>query len=152
MAADAFNMNAKRLVKPCLLASALAVLSVGCFAAQHITKVPRGSKIYIHASDGFDTYLAAALEKKKVPVVVVVNKAEADYELDGVSDHVKAGWAKEIFLGQIHSNDAATIRLVNLKTGEVVFAYAVNKKNTLHGQQTAAEACAKHLKKVVSKD
>jgi hypothetical protein len=30
-----------------------------------------------------------------------------------------------------------------------VFAYAVNKKNSLHGRQSAAEACAKHMKDVV---
>ena len=40
---------------------------------------------------------------------------------------------------------------MNLETSEVVFAYAVNKKNSLHGRQTAAEACAKHLKDIVSK-
>jgi len=44
----------------------------------------------------------------------------------------------------------AGIKLVNIKTGEVVFAYAVNKKNSLHGRQTAAEACAKHMNEVVA--
>jgi hypothetical protein len=29
---------------------------------------------------------------------------------------------------------------------ELVFAYAVNKKNILNGEQTSAESCAKHLK------
>ena len=45
----------------------------------------------------------------------------------------------------IHSDDEASISVVNTKSSAVVFAYAVNKKNTLHGQQTTAEACAKHL-------
>jgi len=85
-----------------------------------------------------------------VPVRVVANKEQADYELDGVSDHQKPGWAKTVFLGQIHSDDQASVKLVNLKTGDVVFAYAVNKKNTMHGRQTAAEACAKHFKDVVT--
>jgi len=35
--------------------------------------------------------------------------------------------------------------MVDIKTGAVVFAYAVNKKSTLPGQQTSAEAYAKHL-------
>jgi hypothetical protein len=118
--------------------------------AQGSDRVPEGSKIYVEASDGFDTYLVAALQKKKVPIMVITIKENADYELDGVSDHQKAGWAKVVFLGQIHSDDQASVKLVNLKTGEVVFAYAVNKKNTLHGRQTAAEACAKHLKTAVS--
>jgi len=34
---------------------------------------------------------------------------------------------------------------VNAKTSAVIFAYAVNKKNILHGEQRTAEACAKHL-------
>jgi hypothetical protein len=31
------------------------------------------------------------------------------------------------------------------RTGAIVYAYAVDKKSTIHGQQTTAEACAKHL-------
>jgi hypothetical protein len=111
--------------------------------------VASGSKVFVEAADGFDTYLDAALRKKHVPLVVVTDKEKADYALEGVSDHVKAGWAKIVFTGQVHSDEQAGIRLINIQTGEVVFAYAVNKKNSLHGRQTAAEACAKHLKEVV---
>jgi hypothetical protein len=78
----------------------------------------------------------------------VIEKDKADFELSGVSDHQKAGWAKVVFMGQIHSDEQASVKLVNLKTGEVVFAYAVNKKNSMHGRQTAAEACAKHMKEL----
>jgi hypothetical protein len=120
--------------------------------AQNAKSIPPGSKIYIEAADGFDTYLAAALEKKHVPVTVVAAKEKADYELSGVADHQKPGWAKIALMGQIHSDDQASVKLVDLKSGEVVFAYAVNKKNTLHGKQTAAEACAKHLKQAMAKD
>lgn len=124
-------------------------LALSCFAEDRA--VPAGSKVFIQAEDGFDTYLDAAIRAKHVPLIVVNTKEKADYSLEGVSDHVKAGWAKTVFLGQIHSDEQAGIRLVNNKSGEVVFAYAVNKKNSLHGRQTAAEACAKHLKDVVSK-
>ncbi len=55
------------------------------------------------------------------------------------------------FTGQIHSDDAASIQMIDRKTDAVVFAYAVNKKNTWHGQQTTAEACAKHLKEQMEK-
>jgi hypothetical protein len=48
-------------------------------------------------------------------------------------------------MGNIHSDAAASVSMIDKKTGEVVFAYAVNKKSTMHGQQTTAEACAKHL-------
>jgi hypothetical protein len=126
------------------------VLTFAAAAEEPKAVVPSGSKVFVEATDGFDTYLDAALRKKHVPLVVVADKDKADYALEGVSDHVKAGWAKVVFLAQIHSDEQAGIRLVNLKTSEVVFAYAVNKKNSLHGRQTAAEACAKHLKEVVT--
>jgi hypothetical protein len=37
-------------------------------------------------------------------------------------------------MGQIHSDDQASIRLIDIDSREVVFAYPVNKKNTLHGK------------------
>lgn len=131
----------------------VAALSCACFAfagrAQEQSRIAPGSRIYIEAADGFDTYLAAALEKKKVPLTIVDSKDKADYDLSGVSDQQKAGWAKTVFTGQIHSDDQASVKLTDIKTGTVVFAYAVNKKNTMHGRQTAAEACAKHLKEAM---
>lgn len=124
---------------------ALTLIAVPLAAAD----IPAGSKIYIDAADGFDTYLTAALQKKHVPLVVVANKEVADFELTGVSDDQKPGWAKTLALGQTHSDDQASVKLVNIKTGEIAFAYAVNKKNTVHGRQTVAEACAKHLKETM---
>jgi hypothetical protein len=56
-----------------------------------------------------------------------------------------------VMMKQIHSDDAASVRLIDRKSGAIVFAYSVNKKNTLHGQQTTAEACAKHLKEQIEK-
>jgi hypothetical protein len=45
-----------------------------------------------------------------------------------------------------HSNENASINVSNAKTGEVAFAYEAHKESSAHGQQSAAEACAKHLK------
>ena len=56
------------------------------------------------------------------------------------------------FTGNIHSDNAASVTMSDQKTGAVVFAYAVDKKNTLHGQQTTAEACAKHLEETIKAD
>ena len=95
--------------------------------------------------EGFETYLTAAFAKKKVQLVVTSDASQADYVISGVSDEKKAGWAKIVFMGNIHSDAAASITMTDKKNGNVVFAYAVDKKSTLHGQQTTAEACAKHL-------
>jgi hypothetical protein len=110
-----------------------------------------GATVYIEAMDGFDNYLAAALRKKSVPLVPVANKEQATYILSGTSEEKKPGWAKIAFTGQIHSDNEASVRMIDRASGIVVFAYAVDKKNTLHGQQTTAEACAKHLKEQIEK-
>jgi hypothetical protein len=116
------------------------------------TRIMPGSTVYIVPMDGFDTYLAAALQKKKVPLIAVGNENQATYIIKGTSDEKKAGWAKMIFMGDMHSDNAASIQMFDRKSSAIVFAYAVNKKSTLHGQQTTAEACAKHLKEQIEKE
>ena len=74
-------------------------------------------------------------------------RAEAEFEITGSSESQKAGAAKKIFMGSWHSDEQAPISVASLTSGEVVFAYSANKKNSAHGKQTTAEACAKHLKK-----
>ena len=109
------------------------------------TTISPGSKVYIEKMNGFENYLAAAFAKKKVRLVIVADEAAADYVISGVSDEKKAGWAKIVFMGDIHSDNQASVTMIDRKTSAIVFAYAVNKKNTVHGDQTTAEACAKHL-------
>jgi hypothetical protein len=123
----------------------LMLAIAGSALAQKPTNLPAGSKVYIEPMEGFETYLAAALQKKKVPITMVGDKDSADFVITGNAEHVKAGWAKIVFSGNIHSDEQASISVMSVKTSEVVFAYAVNKKNTVHGMQTSAEACAKHL-------
>jgi hypothetical protein len=114
-------------------------------------RINAGSTVYIAPMDGFENYIAAALRKKDVPLMPIADESKANYVLKGSSQENKAGWAKIAFMGQIHSDDAASVQLIDRRTGAIVFAYAVNKKNTLHGQQTTAEACAKHLKEAIEK-
>lgn len=110
------------------------------------TKIVPNSKVYIAPMEnGFESYLMAAFRKKKVQLFPVAEKDQADYVITGTSVDKKAGWAKIVFMGNVHSDNAASINMSDRKTGVIVYAYAVDKKSTLHGQQTAAEACAKHL-------
>jgi len=94
--------------------------------------------------DGFDTSIAAAIIKKEVPVLVVDAKEKATYVLSGTSSTEKAGWAKTIFVSPKASAHAA----VQLKTldGTLVWAYSVDKTSAYHGEQSTAEAIAKHMK------
>lgn len=110
-------------------------------------KIPAGARIYIAPMiGGFDTFIVAGFQKKKVPLVVVTDRSKADYEMTGISESEKAGWAKMLFLGSQQSNEEASVKVANISTGEVVFAYSVHKTNSVRGKQSAGEACAKHIK------
>jgi hypothetical protein len=108
--------------------------------------IPAGSKIFVAPMPGgIDSYIVAGIVKKKVPVVVTTDREQADYEVTGVSESEKAGWAKMFFLGTDASREQASIKVADVNTGEVVFAYSVHKRNSARGKQSAGEACAKHL-------
>lgn len=113
-------------------------------------RIPSGARVYIAPMmNGFDNYVAAGLQQKKVPVVLVADRSKAEYEISGFAETDKAGWAKMLFLGSQQTNETASVKMVNLKTGMVVFAYSVNKGNSVRGKQSAGEACAKHIKEKI---
>lgn len=133
-----------------LLVMALAMTG----QAQDSSKViPPSAKVFISPmSDDFHTFLAAALQAKKVPVEVVTEKERADFEITGTSESKKAGVAKILIRGSWRSSEQASITVINLKSGEAAWAYSVNKSDSAHGKKSTAEACAKHLKnKIESK-
>jgi hypothetical protein len=112
--------------------------------------IPAGARIYVAPmNNGFETYVIAGFQEKKVPLTVVTIRDRADFEMTGVSETDKAGWAKMLFLKSSSSAETASIKIVNLKTGDVVFGYSVNKGNSARGKQSAGEAVAKHLKEKV---
>ena len=136
----------------CLVIALALAFPMAAASAPAAGKLKAGSTVFVHPMpDGFDTYFKAALEKKKVPLVVVDSRDKAEYEIKGSSDTQKAGAAKKIFTGSWHSDEQASISVTGVQSGEVVYAYSANKKNSAHGKQTSAEACAKHLKDAIEK-
>ena len=115
-------------------------------AVQTQTKIPAGAKVFVAAMGGFEGPLKKAIAGKKVPFQVVKQREEAEYEITGTADSKKASTAKKVILGSWHSDEDASIKVANLKSGEIVYAYAVHKQDSAHGQKSTAEACAKHLK------
>lgn len=101
---------------------------------------------------GFDTYVAAGLRQKKVPVVIMGVRDKAEYEISGVAESEKAGWAKMLFMNSGNSAEQASIKVMNIQTGEIVYAYSVNKGNSVRGKQSAGEACAKHIGRQIEKN
>jgi hypothetical protein len=122
----------------------------GQLASVNSAKIPSYAKVYVAPiSGGFENYIIAGLRNKKVPLTVVVERSKADYEISGVSESEKAGWAKMLFAGSQNSNEQASIKISDLKTGAVIFGYSVHKTNSVRGRQSAGEACAKHIKQIV---
>ena len=95
----------------------------------------------------FGSALAAALMKKEVPVVVVMDRSKAQWEIASVSsqreDSTGTKVAKLAF--GIHSGFTTfegTIQVIDIESSSVLYAYNVKKGNF----QSAAEAFAKHFK------
>src|SRR6266550_9494141 len=122
----------------------------GQLATVNNAKIPAYAKVYVAPMlGGFDNYIIAGFRNKKVPLTVVVDRSKAEYEISGVSDSDKAGWAKMLFMSSQASNEQASIKVADLKTGAVIFGYSVHRTNSVRGRQSAGEACAKHIKQIV---
>ena len=122
----------------------------GLLATVTNAKIPSYSRVYVAPiAGGFENYIIAGLRNKKVPLIVVMDRSKAEYEISGVSDSEKAGWAKMLFIGSQNSNEQASIKISDLRTGAVIFGYSVHKTNSVRGKQSAGEACAKHIKQIV---
>lgn len=99
-------------------------------------RIPLNSKIYIapfksedpsKPVEGFETYMAAAIRKKGVPVIVVADRSQADFEIAGTADKKGAGFAKKFLLGDFRSTASASITVTNLRTGVVAYADASHR-------------------------
>ena len=120
--------------------------------ASATAQIPQGARVFIAPMpNGFDGFLKAAIEKKKLPVEIVEDKSKAQFQITGASESQKASAAKIILMGNWHSVEDASIQVADLASGEVVFAYSVHEQASTHGRQSAAESCAKHLKEKITR-
>lgn len=141
-------------------AFALVCSLLGCAGLAAAQSIPRNVRVFIEdaatvdASNArdkaqhldFGGALAAALQKKKIPVVVVTDKSKAQYVISHsssiASDTTGTRIAKMAFgFGAGGDHFEGTIQLIEVETSAVAFAYNVKKSNF----QSAAEAFAKHL-------
>jgi hypothetical protein len=126
---------------------ALLIVTVGLWAVDPIrgTAQAGGPKIFIQPAGGLETYISAAIMRKKVPVTVVVDQEQAEYIVEVAAESQKAGWAKILVARDARSTEEASIRMIDAKSKAVVFAYAYHMGSSYRGKQSAAESCAKHL-------
>lgn len=124
-----------------------------------VQRVPRNAKVYIAPfiaedgnSHGFEVYLAAAIRKKNVPIVLVTDRAQADFEITGTADKKGAGWAKKIFARDYRATTSASFQMVNLSTGVIAYADSSHRASANRGLRSAAEKLAKYLKRKIEDD
>lgn len=128
----------------------LAAFCVTLHAQAPKAAIQKNAKVFIEPMNGFENYLSAAILEKNVPIIVTGEKEKADYVITGTSRVEKAGWAKTIFISG-SPQAQASILMRSAKSGDLVFAYSVDKLNAVHADQSTAEACAKHLKQAIEK-
>ena len=158
-----------------LIAFLLLACSIVCLA--QAPQFKSGSTIYIEPMDGYETYLAAAIMKKHVPLVVVADKDKADYFIRSTVNHTTASQpAVVVTNSNINNNNvnnsnvttrsssgggygaalaalgstSTSIAVVDPHSSQVVFAYAAGKAGDKQLQR-AAEDCAKHMKEFIEK-
>lgn len=165
----------RRLTRVMLLASLLVVCAAPALAqdrarraavASHASEaavsaaavdpsyIPHGSKVYvgyIQGMQGFENYLVAAFKKKKVDLLVVTDRSQAEFEITGFAEHKRAGWAKVIFGSGLPESEAS-IQVVNLKTSVVSYAVGSYKVDALNGKKSTAEHLAKNLRQKMERD
>jgi hypothetical protein len=122
------------------------------FAFAFTTAAQEQPTIYIQPTDdGFETYLAAAMAKKKVPVTVLENAEGATYILKAAKveeEQVTTGkrLVNCLFAYCAGNENKASTSVTLVQDGEIKWSYAVNKGRGAKNRQSMAEAIAKHLK------
>jgi hypothetical protein len=111
-----------------------------------------GAKLYLELMGGFDQYLFAAIAKKKVPVVIVKARENADFVMSGAA-HVKR---PGVITGMvITSHGGGNIAVKDAHTGNLVYAEKFRRVDGGTSEdrvyQIWAEGCAKHMKKAMEK-
>ncbi len=151
----------------CLLSFAVGASPVAIAQGPSSGQIPPGSRVVIAPMGGFETYFAAAVREKEVPIILTLDKDSAQYFL--VSTETE--WEGFVY-GSAGGNAAggagasstrgleASIMLIDAKTKDVMWAYEVHKSNfgsvllgtlAARGKQSLAEACAKHLKEFIER-
>ena len=116
--------------------------------------------IYVEPQQGFETYLAAAISKKNVPVDVVMDETKANYvlkaapvEIETESTGGKIARCLFAYCAGIEDKGNVSVQLIQTSSSKVMWAYSVNKqKGGSKNSQAMAEAVAKHLKEFVEQD
>jgi hypothetical protein len=129
----------------------LLLASLSCFG-----QVARPT-VYIEPQQGFETYLAAAISKKAVPVDVVTDQTRANYMLKAAPVEIKSestggkiARCMFAYCAGIEDKGNVSVQFIDANSTKVLWAYSVAKqKGGSKNSQSMAEAVAKHLREFV---
>jgi hypothetical protein len=127
------------------------------FTVSAAAQAPRAT-VYLDSQNGFETYLAAAIEKKNVPVDIVTDQTKATYVLKSAPIEIKSEStggkiARCLFAycAGIEDKGNVSVQLIEVSSTKVLWAYSVNKQRSgSKNEQSMAEATAKHLKEFLT--
>lgn len=113
--------------------------------------------VYIEPQQGFETYLAAAISKKAVPVDVVTDQTRANYVLKAAPVEIKSestggkiARCMFAYCAGIEDKGNVSVQFIDASSTKVLWAYSVAKqKGGSKNSQSMAEAVAKHLKEFI---
>ena len=106
--------------------------------------------VYIEPQQGFETYLAAAMTKKSVPVDVVTDQTKATYVLRSAGG--KIARCLFAYCAGIEDKGNVSVQLIESSSTKMLWAYSVNKqRGGSKNEQSMAEAIAKHFKEFLEK-
>jgi tetratricopeptide (TPR) repeat protein len=107
-------------------ASAEAVASEDDELLEQNQPIPPNSKIYIEEWHGFEKYLQEAIRKKNVPLVIVADRASADFELRGGYSGGRGHWTVEgdriPVPVKVHDDVSGQLSVINLRTNRRAWA------------------------------
>jgi len=150
----------------------ILLLACSTICLAQMSQIKSGATVYIERMDGYETYLAAAIAKKHVPLIVVADKGKADYfitssvsqrgpvapavvihntNVNGRDNNVSTGSHGGFPTARNFGHTSASISVIEAQSSQIVYAYSVGKSANTNQIQSTAEACAKHLKEFIEK-
>lgn len=115
------------------------LLSVSSIAFAQAPQIKSGATVYIEPMEGYETYLAAAIAKKRVPLIVLADKSKAEYIItSSVSHQTPSQPAVVVNSTNINNNDIKDSNVNN--GGNGAYADAVQRAEARRAARGATSA------------
>lgn len=113
----------RRVVASFITVSAVLAVTSSLLAAP-APKLPLGSKVFVAPMAGLETYFKAAARDARLPLVFVRTKAQAEYEITGITKQVPSDEADNVADFRT-TRQETTVRVTRIDSGQEVFQHSV---------------------------